>query len=112
MNIDRCFEILEIAPGASAEEAKQAYKDLVNIWHPDRFSQNPRLKEKAEKKLREINLAYERIIPFLQKKEGPKMEKDRTGTGEVAGVHGISRGRRRGPGTERRRPLKQAPGFF
>ncbi|MBW1888862.1 MAG: molecular chaperone DnaJ, partial [Deltaproteobacteria bacterium] len=38
---------------ASPYEVKQAYKDIVNVWHPDRFSNNPRLKQKAEEKLKE-----------------------------------------------------------
>ncbi len=65
MDIQRCFEILEIDPDADADEAKQAYKDLVNIWHPDRFSSNPRLQKKSEDKLKEINIAYETIHRVL-----------------------------------------------
>ena len=59
MNIRHCFEILELDPSASPREIKEAYKDIVNVWHPDRFSNNPRLRLKAEKKLKEINRAYE-----------------------------------------------------
>lgn len=50
------------------DEAKQAYKDLANIWHPDRFSRNPRLKQRAERKLKEINEAYETVKSFLSSK--------------------------------------------
>jgi len=52
------YQILGLNPGASKEEIKQAYRDLVDVWHPDRFSDNERLKEKANEKLKEINLAY------------------------------------------------------
>jgi len=69
MNIKRCFEILELDRGASIDEARQAYKDIVNVWHPDRFSHNPRLKQKAEKKLKEINLAYETLKTSLSSKK-------------------------------------------
>ena len=31
MDINKCFEILEIDPDASVAEAKQAYKDIVNV---------------------------------------------------------------------------------
>lgn len=65
MDIKRFFEILELDRNASLDEAKQAYKDIVNIWHPDRFSNNPRLKRKAEEKLKEANLAYEMVRSFL-----------------------------------------------
>ena len=75
MDINRCFEILELDRGASTDEVKQAYKDLVNIWHPDRFSSNPPLKQKAEKKLKEINQAYETVEIFLSQK--PDQGKER-----------------------------------
>jgi DnaJ-domain-containing protein 1 len=62
--IDRCIEILGLKPGASQEEVNQAYRDLVNVWHPDRFVGNPRLQKKAEEKVKEINAAYEYIKSF------------------------------------------------
>jgi curved DNA-binding protein CbpA len=66
VDLDRCFQILEIDRHASIEEARQAYKDVVNVWHPDRFSENPRLRAKAEKKLKQINAAYERVQSHLR----------------------------------------------
>jgi len=69
MEIWRCFEILELDNNVTLDDAKQSYKDLVNIWHPDRFANNPRLKKKSEDKLKEINIAYETIIPFLSSKK-------------------------------------------
>ena len=95
MDIKRCYEILELDPDASPDEAKQSYKDLVNIWHPDRVSNNPRLKQKAEEKLKEVNLAYEEVEAFLSSKQnlGPEQKeapqasaqaKPETGTGARA----------------------------
>ncbi|EFK12298.1 DnaJ domain protein [delta proteobacterium NaphS2] len=69
MNIRRAFEILEIDADATQDEARQAYKDLVAVWHPDRFSHNPRLKNKAEEKLKEANLAYETAKQFFSTKQ-------------------------------------------
>ncbi|MCG9884002.1 MAG: pentapeptide repeat-containing protein [Cyanobacteria bacterium] len=52
------YQILELAPGASQEAVHQAYKDLAFVWHPDRMpDDNPRLKEKAEDKLKGLNEA-------------------------------------------------------
>lgn len=59
MEPDIHYQVLEIEPGASKDDIKQAYKDLVKVWHPDRFSDDLRLQQKAEKKLRQINAAYE-----------------------------------------------------
>jgi molecular chaperone DnaJ len=49
------YAILGIRPGASAEEIKRAYRELVLKFHPDR---NPG-DQGAEAKIREINAAYE-----------------------------------------------------
>lgn len=65
MELKKSLEILEIGVDATEEQVKTAYRDLVAVWHPDRFSQNPRLREKAEKKLKEANLAYETVKAHL-----------------------------------------------
>ena len=75
MDINRSFEILELDPDATLDEAKQAYKDIVSVWHPDRFSGNPRLRRKAEEKLKEANRAYEMVKSFLSSRDMPGQEK-------------------------------------
>jgi hypothetical protein len=55
---DYYYQILELKPGASKQEVKQAYKDLIVVWHPDRFAHNPRLQQKAQEKVKELNAAY------------------------------------------------------
>jgi WD40 repeat protein len=57
-DIDRYYRILELNSGASPEEVRQAYRDLAVVWHPDRFAHSPRLQEKAQAKMKEINEAY------------------------------------------------------
>ena len=66
MNLQRSLKILELESPGSIEDAKKAYRDLVRVWHPDRFQGNPRLKQKAEKKLREINLAFNFLLEYLE----------------------------------------------
>ena len=65
MGIEQCFKILELDNSASPDEIKQAYKDIINVWHPDRFTNNPRLKQKAEEKLKEVNAAYDTLKSYL-----------------------------------------------
>ena len=66
MDYHQCCNILDLVPPVTQEDAKQAYKDLVQVWHPDRFTHNPRLQERAEAKLKQLNLAYETLLPLLQ----------------------------------------------
>ena len=68
-DINRFYEILEIEAGASLAEIKHAYRDLAFVWHPDRFAHNPRLQEKAQQRLTEINQAYEQLVFFLSQPE-------------------------------------------
>lgn len=46
------YEILEISPGASADEIKAAYHRLAKKWHPDRFTGAE--KEDAERRFRQL----------------------------------------------------------
>ena len=59
------YQILGLPVGASIKEVQQAYRDLVKVWHPDRFGHDPKLQRKAEEELKKINNAYEQIINFL-----------------------------------------------
>jgi hypothetical protein len=52
------FEVLALRPGATPVQIKEAYRDLVKVWHPDRFGSDARLRVKAEEKLQRINEAY------------------------------------------------------
>lgn len=49
------YNILEVAPSASQEEIKSAYRRLAMLWHPDR---NPNNRKEAEERFKEIAYAY------------------------------------------------------
>lgn len=55
----KAYELLGVKPGVSSRELKAAHRDLAKVWHPDRFLHDPRLQEKAQEKLKEINEAYD-----------------------------------------------------
>lgn len=60
--LERYYRVLELESGATLDEVNQAYKDLAFVWHPDRIPpENQRLKDKAAKKLQEINEAREKL---------------------------------------------------
>ncbi|NER51989.1 MAG: DnaJ domain-containing protein [Symploca sp. SIO1A3] len=86
-NLDRCYRLLGLEPGASPEEVNQAYKDLAFIWHPDRIPEdNHRLRQKAQEKLKEINQArdqlraLEKTTPAPRRKAQPSSQSARRRT--------------------------------
>lgn len=53
------YELLGLAPTATADEIRAAYRTLVQIFHPDRLSQfKPESRSFAEERLKLINQAY------------------------------------------------------
>ncbi|EOR20851.1 MULTISPECIES: J domain-containing protein [Clostridium] len=54
------YEVLGLKPGATQEEIKKAYRNLIKQYHPDQYGDNP-LKDLAEEKMREINAAYDTL---------------------------------------------------
>jgi len=55
------YEVLGVREGASEEEIKKAYRELVKKYHPDQYRDNP-LSKLAEEKLREVNEAYDYLM--------------------------------------------------
>ncbi|ETI29098.1 hypothetical protein G647_01551 [Cladophialophora carrionii CBS 160.54] len=52
------YSILEIAPNATEEEVKRAYKKAALKWHPDRVSVDSPERPKRTKRFQAINDAY------------------------------------------------------
>ncbi|MFH0725397.1 MAG: DnaJ domain-containing protein [Pseudomonadota bacterium] len=65
-----CFNILQVSPDATLKEARKAYMRLVKRWHPDRFADNPRMRESAQEKLKLINSAYEEVKAAISTRIG------------------------------------------
>ena len=80
------YEVLGLKPGASEEEIKAAYRELVKKYHPDKHQDNP-LNDLAEEKLREVNEAYETLMAGAK---GPKNKGGGTqyGPGSSRGYNG------------------------
>ncbi len=55
------YSVLGLKPGASKDEIREAYRDLVKVWHPDRFAHDPVFQKKAQENLKQINKAYEEL---------------------------------------------------
>jgi curved DNA-binding protein CbpA len=86
-DLDQCYKLLGLEPGASPEEVNQAYKDLAFIWHPDRIPEdNLRLRQKAEEKLKEINHARDQLRS-VRPNASKKTARSRSGSGEASDHH-------------------------
>lgn len=58
MTRNECLEILELPASASDDDIVNVYRQLAQVWHPDRFPNNAELQQKANAKLAKINQAY------------------------------------------------------
>jgi curved DNA-binding protein CbpA len=68
-NINHCYQILGLKPNASKEEVEQVYKDLLTVWNPDAFADEPGLQQKAREKVKEIDEAYKKLMLHLSKRD-------------------------------------------
>jgi len=61
------YRILGVPPDATWKQLRQAYKSLVNMWHPDRFQQDTRQRKLAEEKTKEIIQSYQELAEHYKK---------------------------------------------
>ena len=64
--IKQCYRALDLEPGATPAEVKAAWRELVKVWHPDRFPDDAKLKAKGAAKLSAINRAFEILEAHLK----------------------------------------------
>ncbi|MEW6143704.1 MAG: universal stress protein [Thermodesulfobacteriota bacterium] len=67
--IGRFLELFDLGRNFTDEELKAAYRDLVQVWHPDKYSNSERLRIRAESKIKLINEAYGTLEEILRRKE-------------------------------------------
>ena len=61
----KAYAILGIQSNASAEEVKQAYRNMAKKYHPDRvITEDAAIKKGAEEKFKQVQQAYELISKF------------------------------------------------
>ncbi len=72
LNLIDSYQVLEVPRGASLSEAKLSYRDLVRVWHPDRFQSDDRLRRRCEEKVKLLNEAFRILEQTLgQEPEAP-----------------------------------------
>lgn len=68
----RYYEILGVGRDTPLDQVRQAYRDLVRVWHPDRFSSDYRLARISEEKLKLINEAYSEVRTRIERYPPPE----------------------------------------
>ncbi len=56
------YEVLGVTKGASKDDIRKAYRELVKRYHPDKFQSNSDMLKLAEEKMKEINEAYTYLL--------------------------------------------------
>ena len=59
MNRTEALNILGLDDDASAADIKSAYRECVQILHPDRFPNNKKLQDRATEQFKRLQDAYE-----------------------------------------------------
>ncbi len=62
--------VLGTTPLSTETEIREAYLDLVKVWHPDRFPGDEKLQAKAQDKLKAITAAYDQLKGGKAKRVG------------------------------------------
>ena len=58
------YELLNIAPDATADEIKSAYRQIVKVYHPDKA--DPFMRKHNERVIKLVNDAYERLMVTVE----------------------------------------------
>lgn len=67
--LEQYLAVLELAPGASVQEVKNAYRELCIIWHPDKHPE--RVSTRATQKLQALNEAYHWLMRHGNLRQAP-----------------------------------------
>lgn len=75
------YKVLGVAPNASDDEVKKAYRELARKYHPDKYAGSD-LADLASEKMKEVNAAYEEIQAMRSGKQSS------SGSGAYGGAYG------------------------
>ena len=64
--LDKYRYLFNLDPDFGPADLRQAYRDHLFVWRPDRFSTNDRLRKLAEKRTKEVVTAFEYLHVFLE----------------------------------------------
>src|SRR5688572_11398724 len=94
MNLEESYLALGLKPGASLQDARRSYYQLIKFFHPDRHQASPGLLRKATEETKKLNLPYERDCKVLgagRRTEPKRRKHDKPARAEASGnppIHG------------------------
>ena len=71
------YDVLGVRYGASQDEIKKAYRELVKKYHPDRYKDHP-LETLAKEKMQEVNEAYNTLLQAARQPNGTQPQADQS----------------------------------
>lgn len=75
-DISQWYGVLGVSLTDSPKTIKAAYRELAQLWHPDRYVDDPELQSRAEEEIKEINQAYSEIKAYLAAKIDSNFQTD------------------------------------
>lgn len=66
MDLNTAFRILQLNRRATPRDVKRAYRTLASKWHPDRFPDDRKRRQLAQKKMQALNSAYSLAMQQLE----------------------------------------------
>jgi DnaJ-domain-containing protein 1 len=68
------YATLGLAPGATMDEVKAAYRAKMREHHPDRFAHDPQAEAEAQAQAQNINIAYQELTALLTGRESRRAD--------------------------------------
>jgi hypothetical protein len=72
MDLKTALDILNLDTAATLAEAKKAYRAMAKQYHPDVMGKTASTEKDAEARMKDINLAFRYLAPFLKLNESVK----------------------------------------
>ena len=81
MNRNEALHILGLNDDASADDIKIAYRETVQILHPDKFAGNEKLQTRATEQFKRLQEAYELLCSSTGRRPLVDRDRGRRGSG-------------------------------
>ena len=92
--LEECYAVLGVPPYTRKADVVEKYRLLVQVWHPDRFEQQRRIREQAEEHLKQITAAYKQIESAGFPHVAPRRDRARGGSDAGQPAQGTATARR------------------